>query len=92
MTMREFDNNNRPMISDTDGPNTIDDRRSGMGWLGALVVLAIVLGLGLFAWTSMDNSSRVATNTTPGVTTGASPASPPAPAPATPNTGPTNTR
>jgi len=70
--MREFDPNDCPTITDTvrDSPN-LDNRRTGMGTLGMLAVLAIILGLGLFAWNSMPND-RLANNATPGVTTGSS--------------------
>jgi hypothetical protein len=83
--MREFDPNDRPMINDTvRNDPMLDNRRSGLGTFGMLAVLAIIIGLGLFAWSAMDND-RVANNTTPGVTTGSSTTPttpPPVPAPA----------
>ena len=82
--MRENDPNdpNRPMIDDSlrrDEPMV--DRGSGMSSIGIMIAIAVALGVGLFAWAAIDNG-RVADNTAPGVTTGAStttpgPSSPP---------------
>jgi hypothetical protein len=81
--MREFDPNNRPMIDDSVGrgnPN-VDDRRPGIGTLGIVIsAIALALGLGLFAWTVMDD--RVADNRETGATTGSSAPSPSNPPPA----------
>jgi hypothetical protein len=78
------------MRNDLNNPNRLDaDRRSGFGSMGIMVAVAFALVLGLLFWGMADRSNTVATNSSPGVTTGSSTA--PA-APATPNTGPTNTR
>lgn len=76
--MREFDPNdpNRPMIDDSlrrDDPMV--DRGSGLGAVGIMAAIAVALALGLFAWSSMD-TSRVADNRAPGVTTGSSTSTP----------------
>jgi hypothetical protein len=76
--MREYGPNgpNRPMIDDSlrrDHPMV--DRGSGISSIGIMIAIAVALGVGLFAWTAMDNS-RVADNTAPGVTTGSSTSTP----------------
>lgn len=76
--MREFDPNNpnRPMIDDSlRRDNPIVDRGSGMSTVGIMIAIALAFGLGLLAWTARD-SDRLADNTAPGVTTGASTSTP----------------
>lgn len=65
--------------------NSTVEERSGMGMMGILIALALAVGLGLFAWSAMDNN-RVADKAAPGVTTGSStqPSGPATPPPATP--------
>ena len=58
------------------------DRRTGFGSMGVMVALGFAIMLGLLFW-GMSDRSNVATNTTPGVTTGSgtatpSPSNPPA--------------
>lgn len=52
------------------------DRRTGFGSMGIIVALGLAVALGLLFWGMSDRSNTVATNTTPGVTTGSSTATP----------------
>ena len=89
--MREFDPNERPLIDDSVGRgNPRLQEGFSMRLIAILAALAVFLGLGLFAWSTMDDSNSIAANRAPGVTTDSS-QTPPS-SPAMPNAGPTNTR
>ncbi|MDQ8730524.1 hypothetical protein [Bradyrhizobium sp. LHD-71] len=71
------DDRDRPLEPRTPDP-LMGDRNSGIGSLGMVAAVAFAILVGLFFWTMADN--RLATNTSPGMTTGMSPTTP-APAP-----------
>lgn len=77
MTYGDFDpNRGERKLSD---PVMRDDDKSGMTMMGILAAIAIALVVGLIYF-NMGESTDTASNTSPGVTTGASPSQPSPPA------------